>query len=331
VARTTASPPVGSDPPVTIIPNENDTEVLTSGVTTVSDQSADGKDFILAGMSSSDAPTLQFIGGFATRHSYSPQSLLVAGNGNVDLGFGVIGEITNGMNVLFGQLNWSVPVGSDVTFDGNSSINGGGTLTDAAGLRPNGAGSIENGTFILNGMMTVGSIGSNKLDLANGAALAGNGTIRQTGTNDITSVGNVAAGVHFDIQKGELIIAGQFSDEFNGTIGPANGSGPSLGPSADVVFYPEGNRTPQIAVVRNLQVQTAKFDTSAGLLSPLGANGQDLADLHFSGDASGLNISFTPSTQDSSQDYIPTPDYIPPFVSITDHPGTPSPIPIAFS
>src|ERR1700712_3299183 len=122
----------------------NNIEVLTSGVTTVSDQSADGKDFIFAGTSPSSPPTLQFVGGLGTVHSYSPRSLLVAGNGNVDVGFQSKVEVTNGVNVLFGQLNLSETFGSVVTVDGNSSINGGGTLTDAAGGRPPGA------EFILN-------------------------------------------------------------------------------------------------------------------------------------------------------------------------------------
>ena len=290
----------------------NDIVLLTSGETTVSDQSVDGKDFIFASMSSSNAPTLQFIGGFPTIHSYSPQSLLVAGNGNVDVGFGIRLEITNGVNVLFGQLNLSEPFGSVVTLDGNSSINGGGTLTDAGGGTPPGAGFIVNGTFILNGTMTVGSFGSNHLNLAQVASFEGNGTIRQTGTNDITSVGNVAAGVHFDIQKGALQIGSSFG-QFDGTIGPTSGSGPSLGPSANVVFYPEGFSVSQ--------VQTAKFDTSGGLLSLLGGAGQDLADFHFSRDARGLNISVMPSSGPSVSS----------FVSMTDHPGSVSPIPITFS
>ena len=89
----------------------NNIEVLTSGVTSVGDQSADGKDFIFAGTSSSNAPTLQFIGGLGTVHSYAPRSLLVAGNGNVDVGFQSKVEITNGVNVLFGQMNLSTVPG----------------------------------------------------------------------------------------------------------------------------------------------------------------------------------------------------------------------------
>ena len=193
-----------------------------------------------------------------------------------------------------------------MTLDGNSSINGSATLNDGGGGRPPGT------EFILNGTVTVGALGANHLNLAQVAALGGNGTIRQTGQNDVTSVGNVAPGVHFDIQKGELTIGSSFG-EFDGTIGPTSGSGPSLGPTADVVFYPEAFSVSQ--------VQTAKFDTSAGLLSLLGATGRDLADFHFSGDARGLGVSVTPSTGPG----------VASFVSITDHPGSVSPIPITFA
>jgi hypothetical protein len=121
--------------------------------------------------------------------------------------------------------------------------------------------------------------------------------------------------VHFDIQKGELTIGSSFG-HFDGTIGPTSGSGPSLGPTADVIFYPEGFSLSQ--------VQTAKFDTSAGLLSLIGSTGQNLVDFHFAGNASGLNVSIQP-------DPTAHPGIVGSYLTITDHPGSVSPIPIAFS
>jgi hypothetical protein len=72
------------------------------------------------------------------------------------------------------------------------------------------------------------------------------------------------------------------------------------------------------------RVQTAKFDTSAGLLSLIGSSGQDLVDFCFAGNASGLNVSIQP-------DPTAHPGIAGSYITITDHPGTPSPIPIAFS
>lgn len=283
------------------------TEILTSGTKTVSDQSADGKDFILAGTASSP-PTLQFIGGLGTTHSYSPRSLLVA-NGNVDVGFSSTVEVTHGVQVFSGQLNVSETFGSVLTLDGVSAINGGASINDAGGLRPTGS------EFILNGTLTLGSVGANHLNLGQVAGLGGNGIIRQSGQADVTDVGNVAAGVHFDIRKGELQIGSSFG-EFDGTIGPTSDKGPALGPTADVIFFP--------AAFLVSQVQTAKFDTSAGVLSLLNSTGRDLVDFHFSGNASGLNVSTQP-------DPTAHPGIVGSYLTITDHPGSISPIPITFS
>ena len=279
----------------------NELAVLTSGTTTISEPVADGTNFILAG-TSTNAPTLQFIGGIGTANAYSIGSF-IADNGNVNVGAGATVDVTNGVQVLGGALNLDQSYGSLVTLDGNSTINGGGSVNDEAGGAYVGAG------FIINGTIDVGSVGANGLGLASLDGLGGNGTIRQTGQSDVTDVGAVGSGLHFDIRAGELTIGSSFGT-FDGTIGPTNGNGPALGPTGTVDFYPAGFLISE--------VQGASYDTSTGMLALLASNGRDLANFHFSGNASGLDVSMTAASTGS-------------FVSITDHPGTPSVIPITFS
>ena len=156
------------------------------------------------------------------------------------------------------------------------------------------------------GTLTVGAFGANSLALSSLAELGGTGTIRQIGLHDLTFVGNVVAGLNFDIRAGTLTIGSSFGT-FNGTIGPGNGNGPALGSSASITYDP--------AAFPAYEVQSATFDTSAGLLSFLNASGQTLYNpFHFSGDASGLNISVSGYA-----------------MTITDHPGAGSAIPIQFT
>lgn len=292
---------------------------LTSGTTTISDQSTANTDIIFAGTSLNNEPTLQFIGSAtyegsdAVTNAYSTRSLTVAGDpwqegtpayGSVSLGFRATLEVTNGVHVTDGQLSINSNYVTNVTYGGNSIIDDGGTL-NSGGPRYYSAGSTVDGTI------TLGTNGANQLSFA-GDGLLGNGTIRQLGKNDLTRVDYVAPGVHLDIRSGTLMVAGA-TGRFDGTIGPANGSrGPSLGSSATVEFFGYG--------FSPTDTQTAKFDTSTGLLSLLDSSGGTVGDFHFSGNASGLNVSVVQSSGFNAG-----------YVAITDHPGTASPIPITFT
>jgi hypothetical protein len=280
--------------------------ILTSGTTTVSEGSKISSAYIFAGTSLTNEPALQFLGQNGATDTYSVDSL-IAGYGAVELGFQTDVNVTDGAQVLFGQLGIGQGIGSVLTLDGNSMVNAGGTLVD------DGGGFSAGAALQLDGTITVGAVGSNNLTLSDIAEVVGNGTIVQTGKNDVTNVGAVGTGVHFDIQSGELTI-GSSVGSFGGTIGPVNGQGPALGSTASIAFYP--------AEFATSQLQSVKFDTSTGVLSFLGASGQDLTDWHFSGNARGLDVSV--------QTYTYQPGVTGSYISITDHPGSISPIPITF-
>lgn len=205
--------------------------------------------------------------------------------------------MTNGVAVLGGEL-FIYDLYSSTTLGGNSLIDANGSLNDYGGGAPGG------GAVILNGNINVGSLGTNTLTLPN---VGGIGTILQTGGNDVTGIsGSVGSGVDLDIRSGKLVVGSSFG-YVAGTIGPANGKGPSLGPSASFTFFTAG--------FNPSDVETATFDTSTGLLSFMDARGQTLYNpLHLSGDASGLNVSTAGGG-----------------ITITDHPGSISPISITFS
>lgn len=284
---------------------QSNTVTLTSGTTTISDQSATGTDYIFAGTASSSEPTLQFIGNVDATYSYGIGSVTVDGHsspsyGALNLGFRSQVEVARGITVNNGDLSIDQnSPGSVLTLDGNTTIDNGGTIADASGGVRTGDG------VTLNGDITVGSKGANKLSLQV-SYLQGNGTIRETGAADSVSVGTVTNGINFDVQKGTLAIGG-VAAKFDGTIGPANGvAGPALGRDATVTYDTDG--------LDFSKITSASFDTSTGLLSfPAAAGG--VATLHFAGDARGLNLSVVNGVG----------------VVITDHPGTTSPIPITFT
>lgn len=272
-------------------------DILQSGTDTVSNQFQDTTNFVLIGTSVSTAPTLRFIGGTDQSHPYLVNSLLVE-NGQIDLGFRTDLTVTSGIAVLGGQLLIN-DFYSSTTLNGSGLISANGTLVD------NGGGAQGGGVVNINGTLTVGSIGANKLELP---GVGGDGTILQTGNADVTSIsGNVGSGVHLNIQAGNVTVGSSFG-AFLGTIGPTNGKGPSLGPSASLTY--------ETAAFNPTNVQSATFDTSTGILSFLNASGQTLYNpLHFSGNARGLNISTSSGMA----------------VTITDHPGAGSVIPITFT
>lgn len=256
---------------------------------------------IFAGTAASSQATLQFLGSTSVTNSYSIGSVnAIAAYGTVAAGFRSDVTIQNGINALASHLTIQQATGSVLNINGNDVIDFNSVLDDASGGAQAGAAAVINGT------LTVGAFGTNSLGLSGLAALGGTGTIRQVGQHDTTAVGNVGAGLDFDIRAGTLTIGSSFGT-FRGTIGPANGNGAALGPLASITYDP--------AAFSAYEVQSATFDTSTGLLSFLNASNQTLYNpFHFRGDASGLNISVS--------GYVMT---------ITDHPGAGSPIPIKFT
>ena len=289
-------------------------DILTTGTTTVSDQSTANTDIIFAGTSSSNEPTLQFMPPAAFNPSpdenlvYSVRSLTAAGvpwlgfgpaYGAVNLGFETTLNVTNGIYISDGELSFTQGIGSNVTLDGNSIIDNGGTVTDAGGGRQGGTSINVNGTVI------VGPDGANVFD-PGVTEVNGPGVIRELGKNDVVSVGAVGNNFRIDDRAGAFSSFSNIAN-FSGTIGPAAGSNaPSLGPNATV----------NLSLLNNTAatVMAADFNTATGMLSLLDASGGDVADFHFTGNPRGLNLSV--------QNYG---------LVVTDHPGTSSAIPITFT
>ena len=287
-------------------------DILTTGTTTVSDQSTANTDIIFAGTSSSNEPTLQFIGSVDVTNTYSLRSVTVAGNpwtegtpsyGTIALGFRANLDITSGVRVIDGQLNIQSFYGTNVAFGGNSLIDDNGTL-NSSGARQ------QSPATTLDGTMLLGANGANQASFA-GEGLVGNGTLRQIGKDDLTFVDYVGPGVHLDIRSGTLAAGGAVGG-IDGTIGPVNGRGPSLGPTATFEFFGYG--------FSSTDTKTATFDSSTGLLSLIDSRGQDVGDFHFSGNARGLNVSVVPDSGFNAG-----------YVAITDHPRSASAIPITFT
>ena len=191
-------------------------DILTSGTTVATD----GTDYIFAGASGADKPTLQFIGATDVTNAYSVSSLTADGidnaraYGSIDVGYRAQAEVTNGLHINDGELDLTQGPGSVVTLDGTSSINNGGTLSDQAGGAHFGAGIVVNGTI------NVGVSGSNTLNIDSVDGLGGTGIIRQTGKNDLTEIPGSNSGLHFDVRNGELFIGSSYGHFETAPLGP---------------------------------------------------------------------------------------------------------------
>ena len=285
---------------------------LTSGTTTISDQSTANTDVIFAGTSLNNEPTLQFIGPatftgyYPDNRAYSVSSLTVAGNpltggspvyGALGIDYSTNLTVTNGILVSDGQLNVTQGVGSGLILNGNSQIDNGGTFTDAGRGRQSGA------SITINGTLTLGANGTNVF-YPNVAGVSG--VVRELGKNDSVSISQVGTNFRIDDRAGTFSSVSSVSN-FTGTIGPAPSSNaPILGKDATIDLFLNNNVASTI--------YEAYVNTSSGIISFLNNSGKDVYDAHFTGNAHGLNI----STQQS-------------FLVLTYHPGTASPTPITFS
>jgi hypothetical protein len=265
--------------------------ILTTGTTTIADQSASGTNFIFAGTAADTAPTLQFLGGSTNpggmNVTYFPGSFTTNGPGtnsspsafgNVTVGTlapyfandtpaSVV--VTNGVDLNNGVISVYETPRSVLTLDQNDELTNGGTLAVSS---PRALGD-----FNINGTLTLGALGKNALDVGT-VVLGGKGTIKQLGENDQTGIGwAVNSGVTL-VADGGIISLYDVRD-FKGTIGPA-GVGPngnSIGIFGEIALY-------------GVSVTSATFDTSTGTLSLMNANGADVGDLHLAGNAANITL-----------------------------------------
>jgi hypothetical protein len=277
---------------------------LPPGVTTIADHQADGNCYILDGASDSvaDLPVLSFLNDTTNKLSSvfvgDPSSTVPpvgAGYGGMVLGVNAHVKIAHGLTVSNGTLNVDEAPSSVLELNGSSRLEHNGTLT---------VGSFSNqGSMKLdhNATLTLDVIGSNRLNLA-GVKVTGSGTIVNAGESDITRVGSVGKHVTIAVQNGELDI--DRPGVFDGTIGPSTGTGQAIGLFGEVRLF------------QAMNAASATFDTSTGFLDVLNSSGQDLAHLHFGGDASDLVLSKV-----SGQNYL----------SIVDQPGRTGDVPISYT
>lgn len=277
------------------------TITVPPGVTTIGNHETDGNTYILDGMSQSaaDLPVLSFISNsnntpyavtVGDAASLSPTAL---GYGELVLGGNADVRVTQGLTVNDASLLVNEQVGGILALQGNSLIENGGTMTMVSYADQ---GILK---FDHHATLTLNPLGTNQLNL-DGVNVTGSGTIVQQGENDATHVGSVGKGVSFDVLGGTLDISRP--SVFKGTIGPDT-AGTSIGIFGQVDVYQVADAT------------RATFDTSSGFLNIFNSSGQDLAHLHFGGDASNLVL-----THFAGANYI----------AIDDHPGGGG-IPIMFT
>ncbi|HEY4041868.1 MAG TPA: hypothetical protein VGM32_08490, partial [Rhodopila sp.] len=189
----------------------------------------------------------------------------------------------------YGTVSASQP---GVTVERGISIGQGGSLAlNLYGPQGNFAGdgnSVDDGTlavagrgqtFSLDGSLTLGAL-AGQLNLT-GVHVGGTGTIVQVGENDSTTFSadtSVGSGVHVQVLGGHVDIHDLAT--FKGTIGPLNTPGsPAMGIFGQVeIFGPAATAT------------SAHMNTTTDLLSLFNAAGQDVGDLQFGGDVSGVRL-----------------------------------------
>jgi hypothetical protein len=144
----------------------------------------------------------------------------------------------------------------------------------------------------LNGTITLGPFGQNTLSLEDVNTVGGR--VVEDGTQDMLHLGanfagdpdagiGTTSGTTFQISLGVVTMTGP--NGFGGTFGPIGpySNAPALG--FDAV----------IEIVNASQVTHGSFDTSTGMLSPFDGSGNDVGDMHFAGNASGLTLTQTNS------------------------------------
>ena len=242
--------------------------MLQPGTTIFHSHQTNGKDYIFAGTSQSqaDLPVMSFV------HN-SSNTLGTVSVGTVPASPHFYGEIkqakqsfvqiANGIMVTDSTLLIDQAADAKLVLDGSSSLNGG-TI------------NASTGTLVLNGTITSAPGPVTLLDLSK-EKLQGQGTIIQQGESGTIKVGQVASGIKFQIAGGVLEIDDPLS--FKGTIGPLPyGNNLALGIFGEVDVY------------QALDTARATFDTSTGILALLNNKGRDLANVHFAGNISGLHL-----------------------------------------
>jgi hypothetical protein len=219
----------------------------------------DGDSLAFAGTSSAagQAPTVTLSGPNRLTSVLDSGTTAAPGQGTIDLMPG--GALTiGGLTINRATLSISERPGAGVTFNGNSRIANGSTLT-ATGYAGAGAYSV-NGTMNIDGSSTV------NVDYV---AVNGSGTFHLTGESALLRVGTVGAGETVVLDGGMLSLTNGM--HFAGTITDSAPGSSRIGPIASVDVY------------NALDAVREMFNETTGVLNLFNALGTEVASLKFAG------------------------------------------------
>jgi hypothetical protein len=212
-------------------------------------------------------------------------------------------QISGGFaNDVFGtaELDDTMQPGTGLTIDGTSNLNLGGVFRIVSLDEP-GTPTADT-TVRLTGTINESPLGTNIVDFSQTNLIGG--TIVADGENDRIELGGdpsgtpppdtfstgpgTDVGTNFILEDGTLAVGSLTA--FQGSIGPLPTSSTFNGSAPTAMGF-----LAEVDIRNAMNVASASFDTSTGLLSFLNASSTPLASWHFSGDASGLVLNMTSS------------------------------------
>jgi hypothetical protein len=226
---------------------------------TVSTGKLDGSNLTFAGASSAagQTPSVIFIGRNSLTNVTDNGTTGAAGYGAINLAPGVA-LTTAGLTVSAATLWLSELPGSSVTFNGDSRISNGSTLTAT--------GYADTGIYNVSGTMTIDGTSAVNMDAV---AVTGSGTIHLTGESALLRAGNVGAGETVVLDGGMLSLTDGM--KFLGTITDSAPGSSRIGPISSVGVY------------NALDAVRETFSETTGMLSLFNAHGSEVARLKFAG------------------------------------------------
>jgi hypothetical protein len=231
-------------------------------------------------------PSVTFTGPNALANITDTGSATTPGQGAVNLRPGATLS-TAALTVKAATLFVNEGPGTNVTFNGNSRIINGSTLTAT--------GYSGSGIYTVNGTMNIDGSSTVNMDYVK---IGGTGTFHLTGESALLRAGTVGAGETVVLDGGMLSLTNGMN--FLGTITDSAPASSRIGPISSVDIY------------NAMDAVRETFDRATGVLQLFGAQGTELANLKFAGTGdlyaaptSGLATNFIAITSHPSAGALP--------------------------